>query len=223
MASGNDYCPPGDGPFRTWLEGFSGGISSDPARFMLAPGQAASIQGVADDYYAALAIATNEATRTRPNIIEKDNKRSIAETLCRQYAMIIKDNGGISDSDKVSIGVRPVNPNRSPVNCPQTSPLLSILGNSPGAQTLRYSDSNTPDSKSKPVGAAAMQLFVAVGTVDAAPLADAKFHALVTKNPVGVNFDPADDGKIATYYARWSSVKGETGPWSLPVSMRIAS
>src|SRR5687767_5786393 len=44
------------------------------------------------------------------------------ESLCRQYAMFIKDNAGITDGDKVNIGVRPENPNREPIECPQTSP-----------------------------------------------------------------------------------------------------
>jgi hypothetical protein len=30
-------------------------------------------------------------------------------------------------------------------------------------------------------------------------------------------------GKVATYYARWASQRGETGPWSVPVSFRFAA
>ena len=47
--------------------------------------------------------------------------------------------------------------------------------------------------------------------------------AKFTRNPIVVPFAEADDGKIATYYGRWASVRGEVGPWSLPVSMRIAA
>jgi hypothetical protein len=222
MAS-NDYIPDEDAGFRTWGEAFAGGIFADPSRYFLTMGQAASIQGVVDDFVAKLAIASNESTRTRPTIIAKDDARAIAESLCRQYAILIKDNAGISDDDKVAIGVRPINPNRTPVECPQTSPLLNILANTPGSQTLRYADTNTPDSKAKPFGASELQLFVAIGTTETAQLTDAKFYAKVTKNPIAVEFSQDDDGKIATYYARWASIRGETGPWSLPVSMRIAA
>jgi hypothetical protein len=38
-----------------------------------------------------------------------------------------------------------------------------------------------------------------------------------------VDFTEDKDGKVATYYARWASVRGEVGPWSLPISMRIAA
>jgi hypothetical protein len=75
---------------------------------------------------------------------------------------LVKDNTGINDADKVNIGVRPINPDREPIECPQTSPLISILGNTPGSQTLRYADTTTPDSRAKPFGASEPQLLVAV-------------------------------------------------------------
>jgi hypothetical protein len=38
-----------------------------------------------------------------------------------------------------------------------------------------------------------------------------------------VDFQPEHDGKVATYFACWSGRRGETGPWSASVSMRIAA
>lgn len=46
-----------------------------------------------------------------------------------------------------------MNPNREPIECPQTCPLLNVIAATPGAQTLRYADSMTPDSPAKPFGA----------------------------------------------------------------------
>lgn len=222
MAS-DEYMPAEDAQFRTFVESFSAGISSNPGSYMLSAAQAASIASVVANFVAALAVSSAEATRTKATIAQKDDARAICETLCRQYAMLIKDNGGIADADKIAIGVRPVNPDRSPIECPQTAPLLNILGNTPGVQMLRYADMATPDSRAKPFGASELQLFVVKGTVENAPLADARFYGKFTRNPIEVLFDEADDGKIATYYGRWASVRGEVGPWSLPVSMRIAA
>ena len=119
--------------------------------------------------------------------------------------------------------MRPINPDRNPIEVPETSPLLNIIGCTPGAQTVRYADTNTPDSGAKPFGATSLQLFVAIAdtAVDDPDLA--AFHGAFTKNPIGVGFDAGDDGKMATYYARWASRKGDIGPWSLPVSMRVAA
>jgi hypothetical protein len=106
---------------------------------------------------------------------------------------------------------------------PQTSPLLSILGATPGAQTLRYADSNTPDAAAKPFGAMLIQIYVAIADSAVIDADDASFYGAFTRNPVDVNFAQGDDGKMATYVARWQSRRGEVGPWSLPVSMRIVA
>jgi hypothetical protein len=219
----NDYIPANDAQFSLWAQAFANGISANSALYMLTPAQAASIQSVTDNFVAALLVATTEATRTKATIIAKDNARSVCESLCRQYAILIKNNVGIDDADKVNIGVRPINPDREPIECPQTSPLLNIIGNTPGSQTVVYADSLTPDSKARPFGASELQLFRVIGNVESAPLSEANFLGKFTRNPIAVEFSEADDGKIATYYGRWASVRGETGPWSLPVSMRIAA
>src|SRR5204862_202256 len=79
-------------------------------------------------------------------------------------------NAGITDQNKIDIGVPPVNTNREPVNVPASSPLLNVLGATPGSQTVRYADTSTPDSGGRPFGAANLQLFVSIA---AAPTTDA--------------------------------------------------
>src|SRR5687767_2695492 len=115
-----DYIPSEDEAFRTWAEAFRDGIVANPGAFMLTSAQAASIQSVVDDFVEKLAIASNEATRTKPTIIEKDDSRAVCETLCRKYAILIKENDGIADANKVTIGVRPINPTRESREAPDT-------------------------------------------------------------------------------------------------------
>lgn len=218
-----DYVPREDDAFRTWAENFATNISANPATYMLTAAQAASIQGVVDDFVAKLAIASNEATRTKTTVADKDDARSIAENMCRQYAIDIKNNEGITDGDKLAIGVRPINPDREPIDPPTTQPLLNVLGNLPGIQTLRYSDSNTPDSSAKPFGVTELQLFLGITDNGEATLEQSEFFGKFTRNPIDVPFDETLDGKMATYRGRWATAKGETGPFSVPVSFRIAA
>lgn len=219
----SDYIPRADDAFRTFAENFAANISAFPAAYMLTSSQAASIQGVVDVFVAKLALAQNELMRTRTTIADKDDARSIAETLIRQYAIGIKHNAGIPDGDKLAIGVRPLNPGRRRRGEPGSQPLLSVLGCVPGVQTLRFSDSSTPDSRAKPVGVTELQLFRGVGETRALPVAECHFYRKITRNPVQVPFTQDDDGKLATYYARWATKTGDVGPWSNPVSFRIAA
>jgi hypothetical protein len=119
--------------------------------------------------------------------------------------------------------VRPVNPSRDPVECPQTSPVVAIVATTQGAQTVEFRDSMDLDRRGKPFGASDLLLFVAVTPTGTTNPDDARFYAKVTKNPVAVMFDHADNGKQATYFARWSNRRGQMSPWSTPVSMSIAA
>src|SRR5439155_11243332 len=103
------------------------------------------------------------ARRTRGTIMDKDDARHMAETLCRQYATLIKHNAGVSDGDKINIGVRPINIARMRSRCPQTCPWLKMIAATPGAHTIRYSDTGSVDTPRKPFGAAYLQLFLAIG------------------------------------------------------------
>jgi hypothetical protein len=218
-----DFIPVQDAQALGWLQTFAAGISASPATYMASVAEAAGIQSAVDAFAAAYADAIDPAQRTPVVIALKDDMRNAAVQLCRQYAILIKYNAGISDPDKIAIGVRPVNPNRDPIECPQTSPMLNIVAATPGAHTLRYADSMTPDSPAKPFGASEMQLFVAVAAAVVTDPEQAKFYNKFTKNPVAVAFSAADNGKQATYFARWAGRRGDFGPWSSPVTMAIAA
>jgi hypothetical protein len=221
MAS--DYIPAPDAEALAWMQTFSAGITASPATYNLVAADATAIAAAVSAFASAQAIAVDPATRTKVTVNQKDAARASAEELCRQYAAGIKVNAGISDANKIAIGVRPINPTRTPIPAPTTSPLLNIVAATPGVQTLRYADSATPDSGKKPFGAIQLQLFVVTGTAAVTDPDAAAFLAAHTRNPVEVPFSSADDGKVATYFARWATRTGEVGPWSLPVSMRIAA
>jgi hypothetical protein len=219
----NDYIPRRNALALAWMSAFGAGISSAPGTYHLLPADAAAIEAAVAAFAAAQSAAENPATRTRVTVNQRDAARAAAEQLCRRYAAAIKSDAGVSDADKIAIGVRPIKSARARVPSPATSPLLNLIGSTPGVQTLRFADAATPDRGRKPAGAIQLQLFIATGDAAATDPRAAGFRAAVTRNPVEVPFTSADDGKIATYFARWATRTGEVGPWSLPVSMRIAA
>jgi hypothetical protein len=219
----NSYLPRQDAQALAWMQHFAGGIAADPARYLLGPADAAAIRDVVDAFGEAMARSSDPATRTRPSVLAKDQARVAAEQLCALYYSLIKPSAAVSDPDKIAIGVRPLNRTRTPIRCPITAPALGIVAATPGRHTLRYRDS-LGGGGGKPFGATHLQLFVAVGA--AAPAggpADARWAGQYTRNPITVAFDPADDGRRATYYGRWIARRGDVGPWSAPVGMRIAA
>jgi hypothetical protein len=133
----------------------------------------------------------------------------------------IKRNRGISNAAKLSLGLNLLRPARLAVPAPSTSPILSVIGATPGVHTIRFADEDTPNARAKPAGAIAMQLFRAVGERAASDPRQATYYASVTRQPFAVTFDHADNGKVATYFARWITRTGLVGPWSRAVSSRV--
>lgn len=219
----DSFIPRRDANALQWMIAFSTGISQNPALYELTEADSESIAQAVQEFQQALAVSTFKATRTEETVNQKNIKRNAATDLCRNYAIGIKYNEGIDDSSKIAIGVRPVNTDRDPIFCPQTSPIVNIIAATPGAHTLRYSDSFTPDSAKKPFGAVALQLFGYIGDEVTDNENLAKLLDTATRNPVVTAFDPDDDGKMITYFGRWIGRRGDTGPWSLGVSMRIAA
>ena len=223
MPSNNSYIPAKDANALLWMETFANGIGADFALYGLTLADSTAIQDAVDEFGTALSIAVDPSTRTLVNVNLNDTARNAAEQICRQYVNLIKYNAGISDANKIAIGVRPVNPDRDPIDVPMTSPLLNVIAATPGSQTLRFADTMSPDSAAKPFGAANLQLFVAVGEEVVMDPTQAQFYGAITKNPISVQFGAEDNGKQATYFARWASRKGEVGPWSSPVTLAIAA
>ncbi|MFG0329675.1 MAG: hypothetical protein ACF8PN_07235 [Phycisphaerales bacterium] len=220
------FIPRADAAALAMLKAFADGIEANPALYMLTPPDAAAIRKAVDAFEAAYRVAKDERTRTKVAVAAKDDARRSAEQIVRQFAGIIKANAGVSDPAKIAIGIRPrgAGGGGTPIGEITSSPLLRIIGATPGAHTLRYADANTPERSAKPFGAANLQLFCAL--TDDAPEADppaARFIGAYTRNPIGVEHPHADDGKVATYYARWATRKGVAGPWSNGISMRVAA
>lgn len=109
----------------------------------------------------------------------------------------------------------------TPLKCPQTMPYLHVSGIVRGTVSVQFTDGRA--NRAKPHGASELQLFVAVTDEHDAPLSAARFYRKFTKFLMNVEFEEHHDGKVATFYGRWASPRGETGPWSMPVSVRIVA
>lgn len=218
----DDYIPRKDAKFRFWANTFVSTLLQDPARFAAVPAQANYLKLLLDEFDQALAIVSAESTRTRPSILRKNNARHALEWACRRYARQIKENLGVEDSDKIALGIRPINTARSEIKAPETWPVLHVIGVTPGQQFLRYQDAATGRG-AKPYGVSDLLLFMALTDHRNAPRSEARFVGKFTRNPIVIPFKQEQDGLVATYYGQWATERGETGPFSLPASLRIAA
>lgn len=223
MASG--YIPSRDVDLVPWAENFSTLITANPALYGLTAGNATDIDTVVDAYVSAYATATNPSTRTPSTIAAKDSAKGAMVPILRLWAQTIKINSGVSNENKVALGIHINDAGPTPIPPPSTAPVMGLVSQFHLTMKLDIRDTATPTSRAKPVGTAGALIYRKITPIaDPAPTdpTTATFDGLYSRNLADQSFSSDDVGKRCTFWARWTNAKGEEGPWSVPFSQFVA-
>ena len=225
MSSYPPYLPPKDADFANWLTNFDTLLTANPTDFGLEIADAAAVAAVTTTWDAAYALAIDPPTRTVATVADKDAARASAEAVVRPFAVSISLNSGVTNTNKAAIGVTIPSTTPTPVPPPAAAPALSLQSAIALEQTLAYKDPGAV-GKAKPFGVVGCEIFRAVGVAAAVDPAVAVYNATVTKSPFKQGFAAEDQGKIVTYFARWTTRSGpdgvaQKGPWSAPLSLTV--
>lgn len=227
MADG--YMPRADTDALTWMTNFARGLSENPGLYFVTPAEAQHVSDAVEAFRAAFLLTRDNDTRTPKSIFVKDRIRVDAEAVCRVFYNRIKPNPDIGDGEKLAVGVRVNNPQRTRLAAPQSSPMLSLNQDPAGIHELMFTDSATPRSIAKPRGVTQLQLYRSVGDFRGigVPVVDSPeqvmFVGCYSRCPIRLNYAPSDHGRVATYLARWMTRRGEVGPWSGAVTAPIST
>lgn len=209
-----------------WGQTFVAGIEAAPGTYFVDAATVAQLRTLVDAYQVSFDaagvisnIAVDPANYTQPQRAQLATDRTNFLALASQVAVQIQANNGVSDANKLAIGVVPRNFTRTPVPAPSSMPVLDITVMTSGLQQLAIADFNTPNSTSKPAGVTASLLYLDITDVGTPGVfANAQLYGVFTKTPVQVSFDPGDNGKLATFWSQWVNRKGDAGPVSASVS-----
>jgi len=184
-------------------------------------GAAAAIISTAVDAFVAALDAYTVDTRNAVLVAAKNSAKLAMISILRTYSAQIRINPGVLNADKLALGLNLPNNSPSPIPPPTTSPLITVIGATPGQHTLRFADQNTPDKRLMPFGVVGLELFIGIGVTVFTDPDQCSYYGRFTKQPIPVNFDPGDAGKLATYFGHWVSratpIGGgpaPVGPWS---------
>jgi hypothetical protein len=216
------YLPVKISLFSAWLANFSALLTASPATYGVTSGDAAAIAASKVTFDAAYAVSSVKATRTSQNVQTTQTARNATTVLVRAAARNILANSGVLDASKLALGliIRDTVPSRIPV--PQTSPVLGLVGATPGELTLTYRDQNaSPKSRAKPAGVASLELHAFFGTVAPATPAATPFFRNVTRSPFAITCPSGSAGQDVWLYGRWVNAKGEAGPWSAELNTSV--
>ena len=225
MSSYPSYIPAQDGLFSTWLANFEALLSAAPATYGLDATDATNVNGVNSIFQAAYTLAIDPYTRTSPTVADKDAARASAEATVRPLAVRVSANAGVTNEDKLAIGVTVRSTVPTPIPPPTEAPTIGIESAIPLQQLLTSKVAGTV-GKAKPFGSVSLEVYRSVGVVAATDPTQALFIGLYTKSPFRQNFIAEDQGKIVTYFCRYNTRSGpegesQTGPWSAPLNLSV--
>lgn len=216
------YVPRKDADFLAWVKVFAKHVHANPGRYGLGKPDGELLNGLAKDFGKAYDLVQSPETRSPAYIAHKDALRASAAGTFRAYAAQIRANLGVTNEDKIGLGLHIPDPTPTAIAAPETRPMLNIVGAFSGAHVLRYADETTPNARRKPPGVVHMHLAVAISDGIVTNPDEAKFIGNYSTQPIQVHHEPEDSTKTASYFARWVTKRGLMGPWSLPVWMVIA-
>lgn len=226
MPQNPPYVPSRDADLGPWSDNFSTVLAADEAAYGLVPADSAAVAAVVTPWLAALALATNPATRTAATVAAKDAAKSAMLAVVRPYAVRIAGNPAVSDDDKVTIGVTVRNTGRTPIPPPTVAPVLSLDSLIIGQAKLRYANPDIPAGKAKGYGIKQVEVAVTLGTAVSVDPDGSTRREPVTKAPFALPFGPEARGKVATVWARFRTLSGpgglsQAGPWSASLSFTL--
>ncbi len=221
MAS--DYIPTRDSELDPYAINFATLISANPTNYGLQASDATAIDDAVDAWHASYLAATNPSTRTSATIQAKNTQKANVKSVIRGYAAQIRANRAVSDTLKMGLGLRIPDRDPTPIPAPGSYPVLTVESFNLGTLTLTAADQFTPDKKAKPAGSAGLLLFSTIGEAPAIEPSNVDFNAFLSKTKFQNSYGAEQAGQFVTFFGRWTNGKGELGPWSPPVSIRIAA
>ena len=154
------YIPARDSTLDSWADNFQTLIAASPATYGLAAPDAVAITNAFTTWHAAYLLGgstgsppvpINPSTFTSVTVAAKNSAKFAMIIILRSYAAQIRLNPGVTNSDKIALGLNLPNNTPSPIPVPLTFPLLSIVSAGPGTQIIRYADSPPPPFERSPL------------------------------------------------------------------------
>jgi hypothetical protein len=208
------YIPAKDSLLDTWAQNFAATITANPGAYGLAASDATTITAAYTSYHSAYILLTSPATKTPSNVAAKDIAKASSLITFRTYAQIIQNNAGVTNSAKSAAGLTVRSTARTPIPAPTTTPVLNFVSGQPGVANLGYADAASPTTKAKPFGAIQVEIWYDVPATGSPVLDNAVFLGLETKSPFQFPTPDGAKGKTIGIWARWTTRRGLTGPWS---------
>jgi hypothetical protein len=222
MPSSRDFLPTNDAELLAWSANYSSLLTSEAASIGILPAQATAYAALHTAFAAALELATEPATRTRMNIAAKNDARVPLKAMARDLARIINAFPGMTNPQRIELGLNPREPEQTPINPPTDPPVLEVVSATGRILKVKLHavDSN---SRGKPENVDGATVFSFIGSQPPADITQWVFQGSTTRTVFDIEFPPTvAAGAQVWLTAFWFSPRSQSGPACQPVSAYIA-
>lgn len=154
----------------------------------------------------------------------KDNARDEWETLDRAFNGRMQADLAVSDEERAAMKLRVYDKTKTgSAGAIGTFPVAIVDTSQKLRHEISWRDSGTPDSRAKPPGVFACQIFYKIGGDAPVDVKECEEAAVDRNAPYLMQFDGADGGKTCWYLLRWILNSGEKGAISPLYSATITN
>ena len=218
----DDYIPEPIGELVIWGQNFVSYIGVNV--LVLAPLTAAVATALSTAYSQMVtAINNNTTAQAAAQAANAAQELAIAnfETKTRDVAQQMQASPTVTDQQREAAGLPVYDTIRTAVAPPSTRPTFEIDISDRLRHIIKFRDELTPDTRAKPAGAREAEIWHKVSDTQPVSENDYDYLAGDSATPYVAAFDGAQAGKTVWYLLRWKSTRGETGPWSFPLSAKV--
>jgi len=215
----HDFLPAADADLEEWVFVFDQRINAEWVSYGLTAGDAAAFHVLAADFSAKRAVAIAPNSRTRSSVAAKNDSRALLKKSARQLARIVNAHPGVSDAQRVNLGLGLRKQAVMAINAPHTKPMLIVdhLGK------VRIVDETLPARRGKPAGVLGAIVLAKLGGAKPVEPSDASFAGLATRPVHAIDLPQNSAGQKLWVMACWVNARGEEGPFSQVAGAMMAA
>jgi hypothetical protein len=213
-----DNIPDSDPEFDIWQENLVATVDSSGTGWSIPATAVTALKSKQTVWNAAYAKASILKTRSSADVQDKNDARTDYEKNLRSFiSEYLAYNSKITNGDRDRLQIKVHSSQRTPVSVPVTHPVGEINISSNQRHIINYVDSDT-NAKGKPAGVHGCEIWKKVGGDTPVDDSEYTYLATVTSSPYIASYGISDISKRVYYRFRWVNTRGETGPWSTPIS-----
>lgn len=218
-----DYLPRTDAALAAWTQNFVDVVNANLAAYGVTALEVQPIENSLTIFEGALQSQLAAIADAQSKTQLKDDQRAILEGQIRPLVRKIQAHPTVGDPMRAAAGITVPDTDPTPVGPPTTAPKGTVDTSQRLRHTIHFTDVTTPNSKAKPAGVRGVEIWVKIGEPLPTDPSELSFITLDSRTPHVIDFDGEDGGKMATYWLRWVSTRGEPGPWGQFVCATITA